>query len=916
MSSPSTPQPAPSLVGRWLHHFRVGQKIGLGYALALGLAVVGTTTGILIGNTSQNRAHRLLDDAFEETKILTQLEIAITHARSHQQNLATLLLNPENLQATQANFEEHAAVFRENWAALEASYQEDVQVSSLESAEEVALMAALTEQHQVVESYLQQAERLLDQLDLASLSTREIEALQAELLTLAQNNAADLERFSKSLESSIAESNEELKTAEETILAAQTFRNQAVACSMLLSVALAALFAILISRSITRPIKSLESLAQQVTHQEDFNLQAPVFSADEVGTLATAFNQLIDRVGDRTEALEQARNTLEQTVKERTQQLNAIIDNLGDGLLVTNASGQITRFNPALLKMFNLPTAALHPPLVIDHLNATLAALVAENRANPDLTPTADIELTEGRIGQALVSSITQEATATADHQSVVLIRDITAEKEIDQMKTDFISTVSHELRTPLTSVLGFARLVQKKLEEVILPYAHTDDKKTQRAVRQVRDNLQIIVSEGERLTALINDVLDIAKIEAGKIEWNMQPIAINTLLEQAIAATTVLAQNSGLRITLDPAPDLPPVAGDRDRLIQVMINLISNAIKFTEKGAITCRTHQQGEEIIVSVVDPGVGIAEGDRDKVFEKFKQVGAVMTNKPKGTGLGLPICKQIIEHHGGRIWVESTLGEGSTFSFALPLIPEAVEGISALDLKSLLQQLKENVDRTAHNESNQTQKTILVVDDEPQIRNLLRQELEEAGYRVQEAPDGISALQQVKVSPPDLIILDVMMPNINGFDLAAVLKNNPDTMAIPTIILSIIQDQARGYRLGIDSYISKPVDTDRLLEDVRSLLAKGPSQKKVLIVDADLSVNKALTQVLLSKGYAVTEAMSGADGIQKALSFKPDMIIVDANLSKAHDMVKTLRFDNGLENIFFILLGKDGAIELNA
>ena len=406
----------------------------------------------------------------------------------------------------------------------------------------------------------------------------------------------------------------------------------------------------------------------------------------------------------------------------------------------------------------------------------------------------------------------------------------------------------------------------------------------------------------------MLNDVLDIAKIEAGIIEWNMQPISVSEIIERAIAATSVLSQNSGLKIIRKIDPNLPTVIGDRDRLMQVAINLLSNAIKFTDRGSVTCKAACQDDELTISIIDTGIGLAEDDLEKVFEKFKQVGEVMTDKPKGTGLGLPICKQIIEHHGGRIWAERNAEQGSTFSFTLPLSEPGSAEITRVNLQTLVQQLKENVGRTVA-PTDKSQKHILVVDDEQHIRQLLRQELEAEGYQIDEASDGMEAIQKVKEARPDLVIMDVMMPNINGFDLAAVLKNNPDTMDIPTIVLSIIQDTERGYRLGVDRYLSKPIDTALLLKDIKTLLEQGASKRKVLVVDVDTSATKLLADVLLSKGYAVTEASTGPDGIAKALSLKPDMVIVDADISTEHELIKTLRFDKGLENIFFVMLDKD-------
>jgi CheY-like chemotaxis protein len=345
---------------------------------------------------------------------------------------------------------------------------------------------------------------------------------------------------------------------------------------------------------------------------------------------------------------------------------------------------------------------------------------------------------------------------------------------------------------------------------------------------------------------------------------------------------------------------------GDRDRLIQVLINLISNAIKFTDEGSITCRTHLQNGHVLVSVIDTGIGINASDQPKVFEKFKQVGDTLTDKPKGTGLGLPICKQIIEHHGGVIWVDSEPGKGSTFSFTLPL-NQTSSHTERVNLDRLVRHLKQHVVTTA-SAPNRSHKTILVVDDDAHIRELLRQELEAEGYEVKQAVDGMDAIAQVKETKPDLIILDVMMPQINGFDVAAVFKNNPQTMDIPIIILSIIEDKERGYHLGVDRYLTKPINRDALLRDIGALLSQGSSNKKVLVVDRNASTVRVLSDILQSQGFSVMEASSSQECIEKALSTRPDMIIVDSHFSQQHNLVKTLRFEKGMENLLFILLAE--------
>ena len=246
--------------------------------------------------------------------------------------------------------------------------------------------------------------------------------------------------------------------------------------------------------------------------------------------------------------------------------------------------------------------------------------------------------------------------------------------EEASATKSAFLSSVSHELRTPLTSVVGFSRLIRRRLDEVIFPAVPTGEPKRDRAMRQVLDNLGIIVEESERLTVLINDTLDLAKIEAGRMDWRRESVDVGGVIARAVAATASLLDGPGPAMVVDVAAGLPAVTGDRDRLIQVVINLISNAVKFTPSGSITCsaRLSEDGGRptIVVSVADTGVGIAPEDHARVFEQFGQAGDTVPDGPRGTGLGLPICREIVERHGGRLWLESELGRGSTFSFSLP------------------------------------------------------------------------------------------------------------------------------------------------------------------------------------------------------------------------------------------------------
>lgn len=479
-----------------------------------------------------------------------------------------------------------------------------------------------------------------------------------------------------------------------------------------------------------------------------------------------------------------------------------------------------------------------------------------------------------------------------------------------DRAKSAFLASVSHELRTPLTSVLGFAKVIKKKME-AIAPIMTNSDPKVARAVEQMNTNLDIIVSEGSRLTALINDVLDLAKIESGKIEWHMRPVSIKDIIEQSVSATSSLFESKNLPVIVDIADDLPEIVGDHDRLVQVVINLLSNAAKFTPAGSVTCRARRADNHLLVSVMDTGIGIDPADFEKVFEQFVQVGNTLTDKPKGTGLGLSICKQIVEHHGGKIWVESEPGKGSTFSFTLPIesprpghadvIESAVDRLRIVDLNEMMAQVKKHVVAAVP----ERPKTILVVDDDPAIRELLRQELTSEGYLVQEATNGVEALDILRAHRPDLITLDVMMPQMNGFEVVKAIRSSPDTVGIPIIMISVTEQRERGYRLGIDRYFTKPLDVSALLREVNQLLEQGLARKRVLVVDNDPDVVNSLVEGFKEQGYNVTAAYGYQDGLEKVLAEQPDIVVANSRLSIEGDLLSLLRDKKGSGNAFFFL-----------
>lgn len=258
------------------------------------------------------------------------------------------------------------------------------------------------------------------------------------------------------------------------------------------------------------------------------------------------------------------------------------------------------------------------------------------------------------------------------------------AAESANAAKSDFLANVSHELRTPLVSILGFTRIVQKRLEERIFPLLPETGDKTEYVTHQIDENLEIILKEGQRLTTMINDLLDLEKIESGKMEWHFQIVSSVEMIQQAATSTASLLDGKPISLQLDVPAGISPVYGDPDKLKQVVINLISNAVKFTHQGTITIRARQSDQEIVFSVLDEGIGIAPQDQELVFEKFQQVGDSLIGKPQGTGLGLAISKEIIEHHKGRIWLESEPGKGSCFSFSVPIYIDQDEKAETTDV----------------------------------------------------------------------------------------------------------------------------------------------------------------------------------------------------------------------------------------
>ena len=417
--------------------------------------------------------------------------------------------------------------------------------------------------------------------------------------------------------------------------------------------------------------------------------------------------------------------------------------------------------------------------------------------------------------------------------------------REIDRLKSQFLANMSHELRTPLNSIIGFSRVILKGIDGPVTELMQQD--------------LTAIYNSGQHLLGLINDILDLAKIEAGKMELAFDEVNISDLVHSVLSTMSGLIKDKPIYMKQHIEPNLPSVKADAIRVRQVMINLLSNAAKFTDEGAITVNVipfKMEGgkTQIRISVTDTGPGISEKDQEKLFQAFSQVDASPTRKSGGTGLGLSICQQLINMHGGKIWVESEEGRGSTFHFTLPLYHNE----NALAL-----------------EGNQT---ILTIDDDAQVIGLYERYLHPQGYQVAPLTNPARAVEYAKKVKPFAITLDIMMPGMDGWTVLDALKADPETRNIPVIICSIVEDIEKGFSLGASDYLVKPILEEDIVNSLDRLNSDG-SIREVLVIDDSRDDLRLVGKMLTDDGrYRPILAEGGRNGWNIISSGNPPHAII--------------------------------------
>ena len=413
----------------------------------------------------------------------------------------------------------------------------------------------------------------------------------------------------------------------------------------------------LVSRRIVKPIMRIARASRAIA-QGDFNHQVPVTSNNEVGVLAQEFNSMRDDL----------KNAIELITKEE-KKMTAIVNSLAEGLVLVDGNYRVLHINPAAEHLLNVGADQVGEELTLIVQDITLARALKESEGQISLNETVNLEVTLDQRGETstlriVASPFLDEAGAVLG--TVYVFDDITREKEIDQMKSDFVSLVSHELRTPMTSIIGFVSLIL--------------DGKTGPINDKQRRSLVRVQHQAERLADLINDLLDISRIEAGRIQMKQEEISVSEIAEQRIEEISPQADAKSIELRLFASESLPHTIGDQERIGQVFTNLIGNAIKFTpESGKIAVRISANGmlsgkshRALHIEVIDTGEGIPIEERERVFNRFHQLGNINTRQEGGSGLGLSIVKSIVESHGGTVWVDDGYeGRGSNFQFTLPI-----------------------------------------------------------------------------------------------------------------------------------------------------------------------------------------------------------------------------------------------------
>ncbi|HEY3359786.1 MAG TPA: response regulator [Polyangia bacterium] len=600
------------------------------------------------------------------------------------------------------------------------------------------------------------------------------------------------------------------------------------------------------------------------------------FSADDEKLLYLLANHTSDAV-----------RQLAQRIDEERRKMALMVESMADGVVMTDQANEVFLVNPAARRLLGIEPAQ---EVTTRFLKEKLGFYPFDLVRGWDMSGAEPLR-EEIKIGEKILHSILSPVVESDGKLvgTVVVLRDITEQKELERRKDEFVSIVSHELRTPLTSIAG-------ALDIVLKSYAGGLNDKQRRYLGMARESCS-------KLNMIVDDLLDVAKYERGKMVMRLGTVWLDALVRDAVERYRPAAEQKKIQLAVICEKATVPIVGDADRLTQVLGNLLSNAIKFVpaEGGRVEVEVFGPNvtqSHVGVSVFNNGEAIPPAAQERVFEKFEQVRTEGTRHIGGTGLGLAISRGIVEAHGGRIWVEDTGGAGTKFVFTLPAAPEA----------------ERLTDPEAGAEATGPARHVLVVDDDRYTTYILKGLFIAAGYRVSVAHDGESALVVAREKKPDLCTVDLRMPGVDGFQLVEILKHDPETSKLPIAVLTVLEDRDRSTVEGADACLGKPVDVDELLATASRLIAERgrARQAKILIVDDDPGIRMICQEVLENAGYAVREAESGPAALAEAKRQRPDLVLLDVALPEmdGFQVAKRLREERATALVPFIFISARG------
>lgn len=728
-------------------------------------------------------------------------------------------------------------------------------------------------------------------------------------------------------------------------------------------------FSILFSRIISKPLLELSRQTERIG-TGDFGQKIAYESKDAIGQLTIAFNKM---------SMDLKSNL--STLRENEAKYRALFEASNDAVLIMDKDmflecndqtlkifgctrediiGQSSiKFSPptqpdgslsqeAAAKKIETAFQGKHQRFYWQHIRLNGTTFEAEVSLNPtrvankavvqavvqDISDRKKAEEKIKEYSENLEGMVRERTSELEDAQDAMLnlVEDLNKSKdelkkkalELEEMnikiqgateaKSQFLANMSHELRTPLNAIIGFSEIL-------------ADQTFGELNAKQTRYANNVLVS-GRHLLQLINDILDLSKVEAGKLELELSRMNIKGLLENSLIMIKEKAMKHGIRLDLQISQELIDleISTDERKLKQIMFNLLSNAAKFTPDGGNVRVSARIGDwrlaigdletkakitsdqsTIEISVADSGIGIKPEDQERVFGEFEQVDSTYARQQEGTGLGLALTRRLVELHGGRIWVESEgEGKGSTFTFMIPAKAEERKSeIPAEPEEPLI----------SRPDADDSRPLVLVVEDDRQASELISQYLSEADYAVAHAFDGEQAIQMARELKPYAITLDILLPKKDGWEVLAELKSLPETKDVPVFIVSIVENRPFGLNLGAIEYFVKPVNKEQLVEAVRNVMAKTEREPKamtVLVVDDEPQTVELLTDSLRTEGFSVLQAYGGQQGIDLAIEKHPDVIILDLMMPEVNgfDVVQQLRaHPEAMEIPILIFTAKD-------